>query len=651
MNYLISKLKDLDKFQEFISKIEEKNSPIEISGLSGVGKNLILMGTYEALNRPICLITYNEIEARKIKDDLKYFIDEDKIALFPKREIASYDYLAESKDLPFERIDTLKKIKNNKVKIVITTIEALMQKMISPKDLFKDALKFKVGDNINIDIIKEKLVLLGYERKDLIESRSDFSVRGDIIDIGLSDTRGIRIELWGDTIDSIREFLISSQRSTDMKNEIEIYPAHEFLLSDITLEEVCNNILNEDDQINNKEYLSNIKKIKSEDIELIKSGNYISKIDKYFNSFYEKTAIFLDYLSDKYLVLFDDYSKINQRQESIIIENNNLIKALIQKERFIPDSIKNITELDIKDINKQIVFLDIQDFGISKSAVSKFKFNFRDVNYFKSEIEILFDDIKKNIGKKEIIVLAGSKEEATKFDNLLKEKGINSIYIEKHDSSIKLSKDIVTITNGKLSAGFESYDLNIILITGDELFSSNTKTKKKYSSSFKQGQKVVFADLKSGDYIVHKHHGIGEFVGVNTIKADGVIKDYIKIKYRNDDMLYIPINDLDSIRKYIGGGDSKPKINKLGSKEWENTKQKVKNNLRQIAKELIELYAKRQKVKGFSFSKDTPWQKEFEDSFPFEETADQLRSIEETKKDMENEKPMDRLLCGDVGYR
>ena len=212
MNYIISKLQNVQKFKEFAKCIKEKNSLITISGLSDVGKIITIASTEENTNRPICIITYNEIEARKILNDLKYFIDEEKIALFPKREIVSYDYIAESKDLPFERIDTLKKIKQGKTKIVITTIEAIMQKMISPKNLFCNILKFNVGDSVNLENIKESFVLLGYERKDLIEGKSDFSIRGDIIDVAISETKGIRIELWGDEIDSIREFSISSQR-------------------------------------------------------------------------------------------------------------------------------------------------------------------------------------------------------------------------------------------------------------------------------------------------------------------------------------------------------------------------------------------------------------------------------------------------------
>ena len=205
------------------------------------------------------------------------------------------------------------------------------------------------------------------------------------------------------------------------------------------------------------------------------------------------------------------------------------------------------------------------------------------------------------------------------------------------------------VLTGVLSSGFECYDLNLVVISIGDAFESEVK-KKRTSSTFKQGEKIVFADLKQGDYVVHRTNGIGQFMGVNTIQADGVTKDYIKIKYKNDDMLYVPTSNLDNVRKYIGGGDTAPKLNRLGSKEWSNTKAKVKKNLREVAKDLIELYAKRQKMKGFAFSKDTEWQKQFEGEFPYQETDDQLRCIEEVKKDMETPRPMDRLLCGDVGY-
>lgn len=646
MNYIITKLQELPKFQEYIKDLKSKKGQVAIFGLSDMGKVQFIAATKQTINKPICIITYNEIQAQKIITDLKYFSNEfEEVLYFPKREIVSYDYVAESKELPYERIDVLNRIENEKAKVIVTTVEALMQKMITFEELYKNKFTFEIGRRYNLEEVKEKLIKLGYERTDLVEARGQFSIRGGIIDVAISENKGARIELWGDEVDSIREFNMSSQRSTEMLKKVVINPAHEFIL-DEDLEKIASRILN------SNKYSKENSKIVNEDIELIKSGNYINKIDKYFNSFYGKQSSFLEYLSEDFLILVDEYSKIKQRKDNIIIDNNNLIKSLISKEKIVPDAIENISLYNLDFQDKKLVYLEKQDIGISNLTNIKYNFSYRDVKYYKSEIEILIADLIKWINeKKQIIILAGSKDETEKFVKLLQEKEIP--YLRKNiDESFNLNKSegYVVVSEGKLSLGFESYDLNLIVVTGEELFSTSIKKKRKMSSSFKQGEKVVFADLKIGDYIVHKSHGIGQFIGVNTLKADGIIKDYIKIRYRNDDILYIPTNDLDSIRKYIGGGESAPKINKLGSKEWENTKQKVKNNLQEVAKELIELYAKRQKVKGFAFSKDSSWQRQFEDSFPYKETEDQLRCIEETKKDMEEPRPMDRLLCGDVGY-
>ena len=321
----------------------------------------------------------------------------------------------------------------------------------------------------------------------------------------------------------------------------------------------------------------------------------------------------------------------------------------------VPDAISNMMdETKIKETleKKQLIYIEKQDSN-RKVQAEKYRFTYREVNYFKSEIESLLIDLEKAINeKKKVYVLLETKEKAKKLKKILDEREIFCKIEEKLDKTIIVSsyENIVTISIGKLSSGFENYELNQLVIVADELMSGKKKKRRHTPTIFKEGEKVVFADLKVGDYVVHKKYGIGLYIGVNTIKADGTIKDYIKIKYQNDDILYIPTNDLDSIRKYVGGDTIQPKMNRLGSKDWEKTKAKVKKNLREVAKDLIELYAKREKTFGYSFSKDTPWQNEFEGKFPYEETDDQLRCIEEVKKDMESSKPMDRLLCGDVGY-
>ena len=718
-NLLIQKLEANDKFKQLVDEIEMKKTPITISGLEFVGKSHILSSISDTIKKPICIVTYNELQAKQLVKDLKFF--ERKVEYFGKREIASYDYISESKDLPYARIDVLNKIQNKEVEIIVTTIEAIMQPMLPKKLLYKNTLKFTVGSLFEcsgfkgkktLNNLKQLLLLLGYERSDMVENKGQFSIRGGIVDIGLSEKNGVRIEFWGDEVDSIRYFNINSQRTTEMTNSVKIFPAHEYLLEYEIEEDVLPEYSSIIEKITKKireNYLpknkigiefeskntrKNLLQSVEADIEAIQNGEYISKMDKYFNEFYSKKSNFLEYLPSNCLMAVDENAKINQRIDNIIIENNNLIKSLMDKERFVPEAIKSISEFNKADWNslyegKQVVYLDENN----NNATNNFAFTYRQINFHKAETELLIKDIKKWLSEnKQVVILAGNKENVDKVKQLLQENEIIAEGTNKDLKGITSSKDSkpleknniltnkegqltekeninleetkpkvcpkndnfvvfrpVPITTGGLSSGFECYDLDLVVISMAEALEGEIK-KKRTSSTFRQGEKVVFADLKQGDYVVHRTQGIGQFVGVSTIEADGVTKDYIKIKYKNDDMLYVPTSSLDNVRKYIGGGDTAPRLNRLGSKEWSNTKTRVKKNLREVAKDLIELYAKRQKIKGFAFSKDSDWQRQFEDEFPYQETDDQLRCIEEVKKDMELPRPMDRLLCGDVGY-
>lgn len=644
MNTIIGELGKSNKFVDLSKQIENKKSPISISGLTDVGMVELLSAINQYNKKPILLITYNEIQAKQILEIIENF-EKEKAVLFPKKEIVTYDFVAESKNLPYERIETLNKIKDKKNLIVVTTIEALMQKLPPKEILFKNILEFKVGDIYNLDELKKTLVNLGYSRCEFIEGRGQFSVRGGIVDISINDTLGVRIEFWGDEVDSIRNFNITSQRSINTLDKIKIYPAHEFVL-DNSIEEICKKITKKLTEEKQEEILE-------QDIEQIKAGNYISKIDKYFNEFYDKQSTLLEYLNDNYLIILDEISKIEARQRNISQDNSNLIKNLIEKEKIVPEALKNITSIDLNQLEneKSVIYFEKQDIVTNRQA-EKYTFNYRQINYYKSEIENLFEDIKRwNKEQKSIYVMVSTKEKAKKLKEILEKEEIACTIDEKLDKTIivKSTEKIVTITIGKLPNGFENFEINQVVVSADELIEG--KKKKTFANkAYKEGEKVVFADLKIGDYVVHKNYGIGIFVGVNTITADGTTKDYIKLKYKNDAILYVPTSQLDSIRKYVGGDAINPPINSLGSKDWIKTKEKVKKNLRAVAKELIELYAKREKAKGYAFSKDTPWQSQFENSFPYQETDDQLRCIEEVKKDMENQRPMDRLLCGDVGY-
>ena len=644
MNLILKELEKSVKYSDFINNLENKKSPIAISGLTGVAEASIIAKCLEQTKRPIFVVTYNEIQAQTLVNDLKFFTED--VSYLPKKEIITYDYIAESKNLPYERIEILNKIYKKQKTIIVTSVETIKQKIISKEALYKNTLNFKVGDRCDLEVLKQKLIDLGYQRFDLIDGRGEFSVRGGIIDISTTENVGIRIELWGDEIDSIRHFNIISQRSIDNIEKIEIFPAHEYILEN-QIEEVTKNI-------SQNVYSETISEKVEEDLEKIRNGEYISKIDRYFNSFYKKQETILEYLDDKCIVFVDEFNKVSQRSENIEQDNENTIKALIEKTRIIPDSLKNYVGTEGLETNiekYQTIYLDKLDDRF-KNGIESYDFKYKELNYFKSGIDLFINDIN-NFKKqnKKVYIVVDTKEKAEKIKKMLAEYDILSIYYENLNKTI-LNQDnnTVIITLGKISKGFYSIDLNQVVMVASELVDGTRTIKKRKSETFRQGEKVVFADLKVGDYVVHRRYGIGIYIGVNTITADNTTRDYLKLKYAGDDILYIPTNSLDEIRKYVGGEEIGLKLNKLGSKDWEKTTNKVRNNLRAVAKELIELYARREKAKGYAFSKDTQWQKQFEEAFPYAETDDQLRCIDEVKKDMENEKPMDRLLCGDVGY-
>ena len=625
MNYI---LRDIEQTKAYQSFIKNDIYPVTLSGLVCVSKSAIISLINKQKEKKILLITYNELEAQRLIKDISYFTDN--VVYFPKKEISVYDYDAESNDISYKRIDVLNKMKTEKSLIVVTTIEAVMQSMVSKESLYKNVIKLSSEDTVDLDVLKQTLINLGYERKPLTENRGEFSIRGDIIDIALNEVEGIRIELWGDDIDSIRKFKLSSQRSTEVVKKVEIYPAKENIL-DATLEEVCKRI---------EEKYENI----GQDIEQIKNGSFENRIDKYFNEFYLKQSNFLDYCKD-FKIFVDEIEKVNIRINGIKEDNKNLIKDLTEKKKFLPEALLNMLEFNFDE--KNIVILKEADEKINH-------FEFREVNLFKGELNSLQLGLKEALNaKKKIIILAGNKENKVKIEKTIKgfleEEKFNSILQVDDLDNIILKEKSIIISSGALSSGFENKETNLLVLSSEEFLNVQKRKARKVNDSFKAGEKIVFADLKVGDLVVHRNHGIAVFNGIKTIRADKTTKDYIVLTYQGGDTLYVPTENLDNVRKYIGeeGG---VKLNKLGSKEWQETKARVKGNLRTVAKELIQLYAKREHSVGFAFSKDTPWQRQFEDSFPYQETDDQLRCIEEVKKDMESSRPMDRLLCGDVGY-
>lgn len=638
MDSLAKILPKMKKFNDYINDVKKANFPITLSGLSDSGKAHFVYATRFYTEKPVVVVTYNELQLKKIKEDMNFFSDE-KVLTFPKKEVVYYDIDTMNKDTTMDRLNIYTKLYNNESCIILTTVEALMQRTISKNLLFSNALQLEVGMSLLMEELTSRLVALGYERTDMVEGRGNFCVRGGIVDVfPLTTLNPIRIEFWGDEIDSIRVFDVESQRTIEAIKDISIFPAEEFLVDTSKLEDIGSKIL--------EKYPNAIS-----DVETIKNGNYLSKLDKYFEFFYDDTSSLLDYVSKDTLVFVDEPARIISKCQSIEFDNKEFIEAYLEKNKILPSYTNSMySYLDIQYMfeNKNVINLERVDVN-TLAKRNGYSFNCREVNFFRGSMDIFVQEVQEahNDGKI-VLILGGTISKARGLATMLLEHNIPTVFLEKLDDAFLNSKQIVIIT-GNLSEGIEYVDLNLVIGAGE--VGTVKENKRSYKPSvFKEGKKVVFADLNVGDYIVHATHGIGQYIGIHTLTVDGVKKDYIKLKYRDEDTLYIPTSQLDSIRKYMGAGENAPKLNKLGSKEFANTKAKVKAGLKDIAKGLIELYAKRRQAVGYKFSKDTVWQKEFEDAFPYQETDDQLRCIEEVKADMESERPMDRLLCGDVGY-
>lgn len=638
MDALAKILPKMKKFEDYINDVKKDNFPITLSGLSDSQKVHFAYSTRFYTERPILIVTYNDIQLKKIVEDFKFF-DQEEILVFPKREIVYYDIDTMNKDVTMDRLSIYTKLYESNAKVILTTIEALMQKTISKNKLFERVLQLETGKEISLENLKESLNALGYERTDMVEGRGQYTVRGGIIDFfPLTTKNPVRVEFWGDEIDSIRFFDSDTQRTVESIKDISVFPAEEFLVDKNDLERIGKEILGAYPNA-------------TADVEAIVNGNYLTKIDKYFKFFYNETSDLLDYIGKNTILFLDEPSRIVSKAQAIEYENGEVVKQYVERNGITPsytEAMYSYEDINYKISTKNLINLERTD--IMHAKRNGYSFNCREVNFFRGQVDIFVQEIQEYLeNDKTVLILGGTLSKARGLATMLLEHNVPATFLENVEIDF-LKPGKVVVTTGTLSEGFEYCDLNFIVAVEGVGINKESQKRTFKPQIFKESKKVVFADLNVGDYIVHSVHGIGQYIGIHTLTVQGVRKDYIKLKYKEDDVLYVPTNQLDNIRKYIGNGDAAPKLNKLGSKDFAKTKAKVKASLKDIAQGLIELYAKRQQQKGYKFSPDTVWQNQFEEAFPYEETEDQLRCIEEVKKDMESEQAMDRLLCGDVGY-
>lgn len=655
---LLSPLKNSREFTYLLNDIEKEKYPIGVFGLSESGRSYLIKGVYDKLDKPFLIVAHSDVEARKLYEDLNFYVPD--VYYFPVREVAFYNIDAISGDLRWERLKVIKQMLSKSKKIIVTCIEALASSYIPPKLYEKYTFKLTVGGAIDFHDMSEMLVQSGYERAQLVENKGQFSIRGGIMDIYPPiSAQPFRIELFGDEIDSIRTFNVETQRSIDKINSVEIFPAKEIILSkenietgSIRIQKDLDIVINNHKTKKDREIVKKIQQIISANLESLNENWSFETIDSFIPYFYDKTANLLDYMENAFIVV-DEAARCSGKLDSVYFEFEENYKSFLQMGSILPQQAKLLIErnaiFELLGANK-ILTLDSLTRSNKILAPSSIV-NFANISLqsYNGHFDMLIEDIKqkKSHGYK-IVILSGTRPRGERLAETLRDKGIESCY---KDVIAEIQNGEIIITFGNQLNGFEYPDLKLCVISDKEVF-GQAKRKAQGKNPNKKGVSKIksFSELKPGDYVVHVNHGIGIYKGIKQLEVQGHTKDYLELGYHAEDKLFVPVEQLDMVQKYIGSEGKPPRVNKLGSAEWSKIKRKVKKSIEDVAQDLVKLYAIRSTLKGYRFSSDKIWQKQFEEEFPFEETVDQLSAIEDIKGDMESDKVMDRLLCGDVGY-
>ena len=644
---LLYPLQNLNEYKEILSYIEKSDGAALINGLLPMQKPHIAYSLFKELKKQILFIANSDLEAKKVYEDLDGYI-KGKVEYLSSQDIYFYHLDAKDRSEEAKKLKTLFKLAKGEKVIVVTSVEAILRKYIPKKVLIDNVITFKVGDIVDIEKLTDTLVNLGYERVSKVEGFGQFSIRGGIIDIfSLEYTNPIRMELFDDEVDSIRTFDVFSQMSIDKIKKFSISPSREFIYPK-ELDKIVKNLKKEINDNTNEDTISNIEKINSR--------TYFEGIENYIDYIYpEENKSIFTYLNKDAIIFTQDVTRLKEKCENYFNEFKDNYKLNLERGLALKGQGKLIytyNDLSYLIEGKSILLNTLLARQINEFNIKRIiNFDSREVPPYNGKLDLLAEDLNRlKYNGNKVVLVTSTLDRAKKLSKDLLEFNVETIVSKSRDIEIKSSQIIIVPAN--ISRGFEYKSIKFVVITDNEIIGvqKRTSTKKKKKNN-KSGTKIdSFLDLNIGDYVVHENSGIGRYTGIEQIVVNGIKKDYIKIIYQGGDNLYVPIDQMDKVQKYIGADVEKVKLNKLGTSEWTRAKAKVKREIEDMTKDLIELYAKREKVKGFKFSKDTVWQKEFEDLFPHEETEDQLKAIKETKKDMESSKVMDRLVCGDVGY-
>ncbi len=659
MKTFTAPLMELKEFIDIRDNIKSKTLPVQVTGCIDSQKCHLIHGLGEEFKYKV-IVTYNDLKAKEIYEDYRLY-DKD-VLLYPAKDIIFYSADIHGNAIVRDRLKVLRRLIENKGTTIILSLDGGMDRLL-PLQMVKDRIiTITQASVIKLQEFSNALVRLGYERQAQVESPGDFAVRGGIVDVfPLTEDAPYRIELWGDEIDSIRTFDVSSQRSIEQVEQLIIYPAAEIIPDAARLRAGIKKIEEEEKQYYKTlreqfktEEAARIHQIIAEFKENLEAYQGSIALESYINYFYDQTMSFFQYFDNENTIFFlDEPGRLAEKGEAVELEFREGMIGRIEKGYILPGQIDVI--YGYKEVmgmlgNRNTILISTMEVKNNFYAPKrKYDFTVQTVASYQKNFELLVKDLerwKKN--KYRVILLSGSRTRAMRLaDDLIRDFNLGSFYSEDMDREL-LSGEIM-VAYGNLRRGFEYPLIKLVIISESDIFGAEKKKKRKKSTY--EGNKIQsFTELTPGDYVVHENHGLGIYQGIEKIEVDKVTKDYIKIEYGGGGVLYILATGLDVIQKYSGSEGRKPKLNKLNSIEWKNTKAKVRGAVQEVAKDLVELYAQRQEKTGFQFGPDTVWQREFEEEFPYEETEDQLLAIEATKRDMESKRIMDRLICGDVGY-
>lgn len=655
MNHLLDLFLKNDEAASVMNGIEAGMKEQLAAGLSGSLRAVFASAAHRKLQQPVMVITYNMLQAQKLYDDIVQFVPEEQVFLYAANELIAAEISIASPELRAQRIEMLNHLALYGTGVYIVPVAGL-KKLLPPKDVWKRLQKtFHVGEEVELDELKHELVKMGYERADMVYAPGEFSIRGGIIDLyPLTSEHPVRIELFDTEIDSIRTFAPDTQRSIENMTSILIGPAAEMPAAAEELASLAGRLQDALDdtmqKIGSPEVKKQLTTFIGADIEKLKQGIRINELGKYTSLLYNETALVTSYLPDNGVVLFDEMSRIKEISESLEKEEAEWYTSLIEEGKAVHGlTLAHSLQEAVKGTAQSSVYLSLfmrQTAGGKPENIVNF--SARPMQSFHGQMNVLESEVERwKKSATTVLFLGETPERVEKIKATLHDYGMEITMLEDQNEVIE---GVVQTGPGALTSGFEFPLLKLAVITEQELFNKKAPKSKRRQKLSNAERIKSYSELKTGDYVVHVNHGIGKYLGIETLQINGIHKDYLKIKYQGTDELFVPVDQIELVQKYVGSEGKEPKIYKLGGSDWKRVKKKVESSVQDIADDLIKLYAEREAARGYAFSPDSDMQREFEAAFPYEETEDQLRSIQEIKRDMEREQPMDRLLCGDVGY-